>query len=114
MLVSKEAIEKGDFPTAALKMYEALGAFKFMWFGFLLDQRIDEFKTESAYSLSEWFADFAFKIILSEDEATLEAFSKIKTTFKKQDGKIDRVVSEYLVPSTFPDKDSAISRSRKF
>jgi hypothetical protein len=109
MIQAKSLIEKGDFHGASLKMYEALGAFKFMWFGFLTDIRFENIKatSEPEYSLAEAFADFAFKIILSEDEATLEEFSKIKTSLMKVDDKITGVGSRYLAPLTFKDKEEA-------
>jgi len=109
MIEAKSLIEKEDFHGASLKMYEALGAFKFMWFGFLTDIRFENIKatSEPEYSLAEAFADFAFKIILSEDEATLEEFSKIKTSLMKVGDKITGVGSRYLVPLTFKDKEEA-------
>ena len=109
MIEAKSLIEKEDFHGASLKMYEALGAFKFMWFSFLTDIRFENIKatSEPEYSLAEAFADFAFKIILSEDEATLEEFSKIKTSLMKVGDKITGVGSRYLAPLTFKDKEEA-------
>lgn len=109
MVDAKLSIEKEEFQDASLKMYEALAAFKFMWFGFLTDIRFENIKatSEPEYSLAEAFADFAFKIILSEDEATLEEFSKIKTTLMKEGDKITGVGSRYLAPLAFKDKEEA-------
>ncbi len=109
MVDAKSSIDKEEFQDASLKMHEALGAFKFMWFGFLTDIRFENIKatSEPEYSLAEAFADFAFKIILSEDEATLEEFSKIKTTLMKEGDKITGVDSRYLAPLTFKDKEEA-------
>jgi len=109
MVEAKSLIDKEDFHGASLKMYEALGAFKFMWFGFLTDIRFENIKatSEPAYSLAEAFADFAFKIILSEDESTLEEFSKIKTALVKDGEKVIGVGSRYLAPLTFKDREEA-------
>lgn len=109
MVEAKSLIEKEDFLGASLKMYEALGAFKFMWFGFLTDIRFENIKatSDADYSLAEGLVDFAFKIILSEDETTLEEFSKIKTSLMKMGGKITGVGSRYLAPLTFKDKEEA-------
>ena|SRR5271157_2356615 len=108
MLEAKSLVDKEDFHGASLKMYEALGAFKFIWFRFLTDIRFENIKaTEPLYSLAEAFADFAFKIILSEDEVTLERFSQIRTTFMKDGEKVVGVGSRYIVPLTFKDKEEA-------
>ncbi len=89
-------------------MYEALGEFKFIWFGFLMDVRMEDIDTDAAYNLTEAFGDFAFKIMLSEDETALREFSKIKTTFETQDGIHYRIVSKYPTPLTFRDRDEAL------
>jgi len=109
MIEAKSLITQEDFLGASLKMYEALGAFKFMWFGFLVDIRFENIKdmSEAGLSLAEGLVDFAFKIILSEDEATLEELSKIRTSFTRVDGKITGVGSRYLAPLTFKDKEEA-------
>jgi len=88
-----------------------LGAFKFMWFSFLTDVRLDSINTDSEYSLAEGFADFAFKILLSDDEGTLQALSQVRTTLTKdENGKIIGVGSRYLVPLSFKDKEEASNR----
>jgi hypothetical protein len=80
-----------------------------MRFSFLTDTRFENVKatSEPAYSLAEAFADFAFKIILSEDEATLVEFSRIKTSLMKDGDRITGVGSRYLAPLTFKDKEEA-------
>ena len=70
MILAKESIQKDDLQTASQKMYEALGAFKFMRFNYLSDARLvgEAFR---GLSFTNLIADLGFKIILSEDEATL-------------------------------------------
>lgn len=106
MLEVKDFIEKNDLPSASKKMYEALGAFKFAWFGFLADPRLETIVFEND-SLANILADLAFKIILSEDESTLTKFMGIRTTFKKQNGKVVGVQSVYPQP-TFKNKEDAM------
>ena len=94
MLDAKGFLEKNDLPNAANKMYESLAAFKFMWFGFLTDVRLEKIQSENI-SLADALAEFAFRIILSEDYPTLEKFLLIKTELVKENDKVVGVRSIY-------------------
>jgi len=96
MLEAKFLIEKGELKKASEKMYEGLGAFKFMSFGFLSDPRVKGISFKGI-DLSTLLADLAFKIILSQDESALRKLMTIRTYFETKDGKIG-VKSEYPVP----------------
>ena len=97
MLEAKDSIKKGDFPKASKKMYDALGAFKFFWFAYLSDPRLigQSFKGLSFTSL---VADLGFKIILSEDEATLKKLTSIGTDYLTKNGKVTGIQSVYPEP----------------
>ena len=86
-------------------MYEALGAFKFMWFNYLSDARLvgEAFR---GLSFTNLIADLGFKIILSEDEATLKRLMIIGTEFTTKNGKATGVQSVYPKP-LFKDKEHA-------
>jgi len=105
MLDAKAFLKKNDLPNASGKMYEALGAFKFMWFSFLTDVRLEKIQSENI-SLADALAEFAFRIILSEDYATLEKFLLIKTELIKENDKVVGVRSIYPTPA-FRDRDEA-------
>jgi len=104
MREAKFLIEKGDLKKASEKMYEGLGAFKFMSFGFLSDPRVKGVSFKGI-DLSNLLADLAFKIILAQDESALRKLMPIRTYFETKNGKIG-VRSEYPVPS-FKTKDEA-------
>ena len=105
MILAKESIQKDDLQTASQKMYEALGAFKFMWFNYLSDARLvgEAFR---GLSFTNLIADLGFKIILSEDEATLKRLMIIGTEFTTKNGKATGVQSVYPKP-LFKDKEHA-------
>lgn len=96
MCEAKFLIEKGELGKASSKMFEGLGAFKFMSFGFLSDPRIKGVAFKGV-DLSILLADLAFKIILAQDESALKKLMPIRTYFETTDGKIG-VRSEYSVP----------------
>lgn len=101
---AKASIEKDDLPNASKKMYEAIGAFKFMSFGFLSDPRVAGISF-SGVDFPNLLADLAFKIIMTDDEAALRKIMEIGTTFEVEKG-ILKTKSVYPVP-TFKDKDEA-------
>lgn len=108
MLDAKMFIEQNDLPKALNKMYEALGAFKFMWFGYLSDPRLRGISF-GGISFTSLVADLAFKIILSEDEATLRKLMLIGTDFAEiptEKGYVTGIQSTYSHP-LFKDKDEA-------
>jgi hypothetical protein len=96
MREAKFLIEKGELKKASSKMFEGLGAFKFMSFGFLSDPRIKGVVFKGI-DLSILLADLAFKIILAQDESALSKLMPIRTYFETTKGKIG-VKSEYPVP----------------
>jgi hypothetical protein len=105
MIIANESIQKDDLQTASKKMYEALGAFKFMWFKYLSDTRLigESFK---GLSFTNLIADLGFKIILSEDEVTLRKLMTIGTEFTTKNGKATGVQSVYPEP-LFKNKEHA-------
>jgi hypothetical protein len=108
MLDAKKSIEEGHLSQASKKMYEALGAFKFMWFRYLIDIRGEELQVGNT-PLSNILADFAFKIILSGDQATLEQLTSISTGFLKDGKTVTGVQSVYPTPQ-FANKEDAVGR----
>lgn len=106
MLSSKQFIENNDLQSASKKMYEALGAMKFMWFGYLSDYRVHGISF-SGIDFPNLLADLAFKIILAEDESALTKMMSIGSRFKVENGKIIGVESVYPVPS-FRNQDEAV------
>lgn len=104
MLEAKASIEKNDLPNASKKMYEALGAFKFIWFGFLSDPRIRGISF-GGLNFTNLVADLAFKIILSEDEATLKKLMLIGTDFTTKDGQV--AIQSFYPQPPFKDKEEA-------
>lgn len=104
MLEAKFLIEKGELKKASEKMYEGLGAFKFMSFGFLSDPRVKGVSFRGI-DFSTLLADLAFKIILAQDESALRKLMPIRTYFETKNGKIG-VRSEYPVP-LFKNKEEA-------
>lgn len=105
MILAKESIQKDDLQTGSKKMYEALAAFKFMWFKYLSDARLigESFK---GLTFTNLVADLGFKIILSEDEATLRKLMTIGTEFITKNGKAIGIKSNYPEP-VFKDKKQA-------
>jgi hypothetical protein len=104
MTDAKTLIEKGDLPNASEKMYEAIGAFKFMSFGFLSDPRVAGISF-GGIDFPNLLADLAFKIIMADDESALRKIMQIGTMFKVEDGSL-KTKSVYPVPA-FKDKDEA-------
>lgn len=106
MLEAKAFMEKDDLPNSSKKMYEALGALKFMFFRFFADLRLEGIRFSDGNSLADLLADLAFKILIAEDESTLSKFLQIRTKFKIEEGKPIIVESVYpIVP--FKDKAEA-------
>jgi hypothetical protein len=107
MLEAKQAVSSNDLPKASAKMYEALAAFKFMWFGYLSDYRVHGISF-SGIDFPNLLADLAFKIILAEDENTLGKLMGIGSRFRVEDGKIVGVESVYPVPTLGSQEDASI------
>ena len=108
MVEAKESIEKGDLAHASNKMYEGLGAFKFMWFGYLSDSRVMgvKFETNSGtVTFTNLLADLAFKIILGEDTPTLKKILSIGTDFMKTE--VGVYIKSGYVPPVFENKEKA-------
>ena len=105
MLEAKALIEKNDLANASKKMYEGLGAFKFMSFGFLSDPRTEGFAIGET-ALPNVLADLAFKIILADDESALRKIMLVKTDYTTENGKVTGVRSVYPQPE-FKDKEDA-------
>ena len=106
MFQAKTHIEKIELPEASKKMYEALGALKFMFFSFFADVRLEEIQFSDGNSLADLLVDLAFKMLMSEDEATLRKFMQIRTKFKMEKGKPVIIRSVYpIIP--FKDKEQA-------
>lgn len=104
MIDAKALIEKNDLLNASKKMYEGLGAFKFMSFGFLSDPRVIDVSFGKT-DLPNLLADLAFKIIMADDEPALRKIMQIKTEFQMENGLL-KTQSVYPVPS-FKDKEEA-------
>lgn len=105
MLDAKGFIEQNDLQNALMKMYESLGALKFIWFGYLSDPRLVG-HTFGGLNFTNLVADLAFKIILSEDEATLRKLMLIGTDFTTDQGNVTGIKSFYSRP-LYKDKDEA-------
>jgi hypothetical protein len=106
MFEAREYIEKNDLPNASKKMYEALGALKFMFFRFFADVRLETIRFADGNSLADLLADLSFKMLISEDESTLTKFLQIRTKFKLEEGKPIMVESVYpIIP--FKDREEA-------
>lgn len=105
MLEAKAYIVKSDLASASKKMYEALGAFKFIPFGYLSDARAEGIAL-MGIKLSRMLSDLAFKIILADDEVALKKIMNIKTEYTEvKNGKVG-VRSYYPIPQ-FKDKEEA-------
>jgi hypothetical protein len=104
MIEAKTLIENSDLLNASKKMYEGLGAFKFMSFGFLSDPRVIDVSFGKT-DLPNLLADLAFKIIMADDEPGLRKIMQIKTEFQMEKGMV-KTQSVYPVPS-FKDKEEA-------
>lgn len=106
MLEARSYIEKNELPKASQKMYEGLGALKFMFFRFFSDLRLEGIRFPDGNSLADLLADLAFKMLIAEDESALMKFFQIRTKFRLEEGKPVVVESVYpIVP--FKDKEEA-------
>jgi hypothetical protein len=108
MFEAKDSIGKGDLAHASNKMYEGLGAFKFMWFQYLSDPRVMgmTYTTDlGTITFTNLLADLAFKIILGEDMPTLRKILSIGTDFIRT--KEGVIVSSNYNPPSFESKDKA-------
>jgi len=94
MLEAKALVEKNDLPNASKKMYEGLGAFKFVSFGFLSDPRVQGISFRGI-DFPNLLADLAFKVIIADDESALRKIMLIGTKFTTKNGKI-------IVQSVYP------------
>lgn len=106
MLEAKDFIEKKELEKASQKMYEGLGALKFMFFRFFSDVRLEGIRFPDGNSLADLLADLAFKMLIAEDESALMKFLQVRTKFKLEEGKPVIVESVYpIVP--FRDNEEA-------
>jgi len=106
MLISKNAINNNDLKLASEKMYEGLGALKFMWFGYLSDWRVSDQIYSGNLDMPNLLADLAFKIILSEDQHTLKKLLQIGSRWVLEEGQ-RKIVSNYEFIK-FKDKEEAL------
>ncbi len=104
MSEAKAFIGKDDLANASKKMYEAIGAFKFLAFGFLSDPRLLGVSF-GGIDLPNILADLAFKIIMTDDESALRKIMEIGTTFEIEGGNL-KTKSVYPVP-TLKNRDEA-------
>ena len=105
MIDAKTLLKKNDLVNASKKMYEGIGAFKFMSFGFLSDYRVTDV-TFGKTNLSNVLADLAFKIIMADDEPSLMKIMQIKTEFQIDEQGVIKTQSVYPIP-LFRDKEEA-------
>jgi hypothetical protein len=105
LIDAKSLIEKNDLVNASKKMYEGVGAFKFMSFGFLSDPRVIDVSFGKT-NLPNLLADLAFKIIMADDEPALRIIMQIKTEFQVDEKGNLKTQSVYPVP-LFKDKEEA-------
>ena len=109
IIQARDFIEKGELNSASAKMFEALGAFKFLFVRYFADFRtVDmEFSKMGAnIDLPNLFADFAVKIIFGQDEEAIKLLFSIGSTLKVKDGMVESK-SQYPVPQ-FKDKETAL------
>lgn len=104
MLEAKQLIKENDLLNASKKMYEALGAFKFMWVGYLFDRRLMGLAAQGI-DLTNILPNLAFKIILADNEEALTKMMIIRSRVEEKDGKI-HTKSEYPIP-TLKNQDEA-------
>lgn len=107
MLESKTAINEGDFKLAAWKMTEGLAALKFQWFGYLSDSRLRGIIVARNVDLPNLLANLAFKIILSEDQHTLNKLLQIRSLWIPQEGSY--VPASNYEFYKFEDKEEALA-----
>lgn len=108
MKMSRKHIEDGDLQKASQRMYEGLGAFKFMLFRYMSDPELSQQRLESKgldVDLGDILANITFKLIFGDDFNTLKKLSEIKTKFElNPHGSFVR--SEYPTPK-FNSSDEA-------
>ena len=107
MLDSKTAINEGDFKEAAWKMTEGLAVLKFHWFGYLSDYRLRGINIARNVNLPNLLSDLALKIILAEDQYTLNKLLQIRSLWIPQDG--DYVPASNYEFHEFKDKEEALA-----
>jgi len=106
MTWSRNFIKEGNLKSASARMYEGLGAFKFVMFGYLTEHKISKQMLEKqniSIDLADVLATLAFKIILADDVDALKKISQVKTNYF--DTGIG-VISQYPVPE-FRNKEEA-------
>ncbi len=84
MLEARQQIKDGDLGQAAKKMYEALGAFKFTFFGYYSDIRVigQVFEKDGQkIDFPNLLADLAFKMLFAEDEKALRKIMSVSSSF---------------------------------
>lgn len=108
MIKANGAIANNELEIASQKMFEALGAFKFIFFGYFADFRTHDMefnKLGSNIDLPNLFADLVIKIIFGNDEQGIRLLFSIGSKFEIQEGSI-RSKSNYPTPK-FNDKEVA-------
>ena len=101
MLKAVEFIELDKFEKASMKIYEALGAFKFFLFGFFSDVRVTDItfkKMGIDIDFPNLLADLAFKIILGGDEPAFGLLMKIESTLRATPEGHVHSISKYWYP----------------
>lgn len=100
MIKAKRAIAENKLQVASQKMFEALAAFKFFFFGYFADFRTQDMefrKFGSNIDLPNLFADLALKIIFGNDEKGMRLLFSIGSKFEIKEGKIASK-SNYPIP----------------
>jgi len=108
MINAKDSIANNELEKASQKMFEALGAFKFFFFGYFADFRTQDMefkKSGSKVDLANLFADLALKIIFGNDEKAIKLLFSIGSKFETNEGVLI-TKSNYPVPK-FNDKEVA-------
>ena len=109
MKLSRDHIKKGELKEASQRMYEGLGAFKFMMFRYLSDYRISKQMLEGKgldVDLADIMTNISFKLLFGDDFNTLKKLSEIKTNFAMVKGRGSFVRSNYPTPE-FKDREEA-------
>lgn len=108
MTEAKSAITGNELQVASQKMFEALGAFKFFFFGYFADFRTQGMEFQKLgynIDLPNLFADLALKIIFGNDEKGIKLLLSVGSKFEMREGAI-MSKSNYPVPM-FNNKEAA-------
>jgi hypothetical protein len=100
MIKAKRAIADNELQVGSQKMFEALAAFKFFFFGYFADFRTQDMEFQkfgSNIDLPNLFADLALKIIFGNDEKGIKLLFIIGSKFETKEGTIISK-SNYPIP----------------